>query len=102
MILTAARVIVLGALLLGLTDISTGAAIGIAVVILAIGLLGVRMLDRRSPSLRLYALGEVLCGSLRLLGYSRSRAFGRSRRSVRLAARGHAHHGLSAHAFPSR
>jgi hypothetical protein len=47
MILTAALAIVLGALLLGLTDISTGAAIVIAVVILAIGLLGVRMLDRR-------------------------------------------------------
>lgn len=49
MILTGTFAILLGALLLGLTDISTGAAIVIAVVILAIGLVGVWMLDRRRP-----------------------------------------------------
>ena len=59
--ISAALAIVLGALLLGLTDISTGAAIVIAVVILAIGLLGVRMLDRRRRSPRLRPpLGECL------------------------------------------
>ena len=47
MVLTGAFAILLGALLLGLTDISTAAAIVIAVVILAIGLVGVWMLDRR-------------------------------------------------------
>jgi hypothetical protein len=49
MILTGTFAILLGALLLGLTDISTGVAIVIAVVILAIGLVGVWMLDRRRP-----------------------------------------------------
>ena len=47
MILTGSFAILLGALLLGLTDISTGGVIIIAVVILAIGLVGVWMLDRR-------------------------------------------------------
>lgn len=49
MILTATVAIVIGGILVGLTDISTGAAIAIAVVFLLIGLLGVWMLDRRRP-----------------------------------------------------
>jgi len=47
MILTAAVAIVICALLVGVTDISTAGAIGIGVVFLLIGLLGVWMLDRR-------------------------------------------------------
>ncbi|HET9243803.1 MAG TPA: hypothetical protein VFN99_10175 [Gaiella sp.] len=47
MILTAIVAIVLGGILVGLTDISTGAAIAVAVALLLIGLLGVWMLDRR-------------------------------------------------------
>jgi len=47
MILTGSFAILLGALLFGLTDISTGGVILIAVIILAIGLVGVWMLDRR-------------------------------------------------------
>ena len=47
MILTAIVAIVLGGILVGLTDISTAAAIAVAVVFLLIGLLGVWMLDRR-------------------------------------------------------
>ena len=47
MILTAVVAIVLVGILVGLTDISTAAAIAIAVVLLLIGLLGVWMLDRR-------------------------------------------------------
>ena len=46
-ILTAVIAILVCALLAGLTDISTGANILIGVVILAIGILGVWMLDRR-------------------------------------------------------
>lgn len=46
-IFTAAVAIVVCALLAGLTDISTGANIVVGVVILAIGILGVWMLDRR-------------------------------------------------------
>jgi hypothetical protein len=47
MILTAVIAIVLGGILVGLTDISTAAAVAIAVAFLLIGLLGVWMLDRR-------------------------------------------------------
>ena len=47
MILTATVAIVLGGILVGLTEISTAAAIALAVAFLLIGLLGVRMLDRR-------------------------------------------------------
>ena len=47
MILTGSFAILLGALLFGLTDMSAGGVILIAVVILAIGLVGVWMLDRR-------------------------------------------------------
>ena len=47
MILTAIVAIVLGAILVGLTDISTAGAIAIAVAFLLVGLLGVWMLDRR-------------------------------------------------------
>lgn len=47
MILTAIVAIVLGGILVGLTDIGTGAAIALAVAFLLIGLLGVWMLDRR-------------------------------------------------------
>lgn len=47
MILTGAVAIVVGALLWGLTDMSVGAAILFAVLILAVGLLGVWMLDKR-------------------------------------------------------
>ena len=49
MILTAIVAIVIGGILVGLTDISTAGAIAIAVVFLLIGLLGVWMLDRRRP-----------------------------------------------------
>ena len=49
MILTAIVAIVLGGILVGLTDISTGAAIAVAIAFLLIGLLGVWMLDRRRP-----------------------------------------------------
>lgn len=49
MILTAVVAIVLGGILVGLTDISTLGAIAIAVLFLLIGLLGVWMLDRRRP-----------------------------------------------------
>jgi hypothetical protein len=47
MILTAIVAIVIGGILVGLTDISTAAAIVIAVAFLLIGLLGVWMIDRR-------------------------------------------------------
>lgn len=47
MILTGALAIVVGALLWGLTDMSVGGAILFAVVILALGLVGVWMLDKR-------------------------------------------------------
>lgn len=47
MILTAIVAIVIGGILVGLTDISTAAAIVVAVAFLLIGLLGVWMLDRR-------------------------------------------------------
>lgn len=47
MILTAAFAILICALLVGLTSISTGAAILVAVVILLIGLAGVVVLDMR-------------------------------------------------------
>lgn len=47
MILTAIVAIVIGGILVGLTDISTGAALIITLAFLLIGLLGVWMLDRR-------------------------------------------------------
>lgn len=47
MILTGALAVLIGALLWGLTDISGGAMIALVVLILAIGLVGVWMLDRR-------------------------------------------------------
>ena len=47
MILTGAVAIVVGALLWGLTDMSVGGAILFTVVILAVGLVGVWMLDKR-------------------------------------------------------
>jgi len=47
MILTAALAIVVGAVLWGLTDMSAGGAILFAVVILALGVVGVWMLDKR-------------------------------------------------------
>ena len=47
MILTGIVAIVVGGILVGLTDISTVAAIAVAVGFLLIGLLGVWMLDRR-------------------------------------------------------
>lgn len=47
MILTAIVAIVIGGILVGLTDISTLAAVLVAVAFLLIGLLGVWMLDRR-------------------------------------------------------
>jgi hypothetical protein len=47
MILTAIVAIVICGILVGLTDISTAAAIIIAVAFLLIGLLGVWVLDRR-------------------------------------------------------
>lgn len=47
MIFTAVIAIVLGGILVGLTDISTAGAIVLAVIVLLIGLLGVWMLDRR-------------------------------------------------------
>ena len=47
MILTAIIAIVIGGILVGLTDISTAAAIAIAVAFVLIGLLGVWMIDRR-------------------------------------------------------
>ena len=46
-IMTAVIAILVCALLAGFTDISTGANIVIGIVILAIGVLGVWMLDRR-------------------------------------------------------
>jgi uncharacterized membrane protein YfbV (UPF0208 family) len=49
-IMTAVIAILVCALLAGFTDISAGANIVIGVVILAIGLLGVWMLDRRGRS----------------------------------------------------
>lgn len=47
MILTGALAILVGALLWGLTDMSLGGAVIFAVVILAVGVAGVWMLDRR-------------------------------------------------------
>jgi sulfite exporter TauE/SafE len=47
MVLTGALAVLIGALLWGLTDISGGATIALVVLILAIGLVGVWMLDRR-------------------------------------------------------
>ena len=47
MILTGAVAIVVGALLWGLTDMGVGGAIVVVVLILAVGLLGVWMLDKR-------------------------------------------------------
>jgi hypothetical protein len=49
MILTASFAILIGALLVGLTDISTGTVLVIVVVLLLMGLVGVWMLDRRRP-----------------------------------------------------
>lgn len=47
MVLTGALAVLIGALLWGLTDIRGGATIALVVLILAIGLVGVWMLDRR-------------------------------------------------------
>lgn len=47
MVLTGALAILIGALLWGLTDISAGSAIVLVILILAIGLAGVWMLDKR-------------------------------------------------------
>ena len=47
MIFTGAVAIVVGALLWGLTDVTVGGAILVGVLILAVGLLGVWMLDKR-------------------------------------------------------
>lgn len=47
MVLTGALAVLIGALLWGLTDISGGSTIALVVLILAIGLFGVWMLDRR-------------------------------------------------------
>ena len=47
MILTGALAIVVGAVLWGLTDMGVGGAILFAVVVLALGLVGVWMLDKR-------------------------------------------------------
>lgn len=47
MILTASFAILIGAILVGLTDISTGTVLVIVVVLLLVGLVGVWMLDRR-------------------------------------------------------
>ena len=49
-IMTAVIAILVCALLAGFTDISMGANIVIGVVILALGVLGVWMLDRRRPA----------------------------------------------------
>jgi hypothetical protein len=47
MILTGALAIIVGAILWGVTDMGLGGAILFAVLILAIGLVGVWMLDKR-------------------------------------------------------
>ena len=47
MVLTGALAVLVGALLWGLTDISGGAMVALVILILAIGLAGVWMLDRR-------------------------------------------------------
>ena len=49
-IMTAVIAILVCALLAGFTDISTGANIVVGVIILALGVLGVWMLDRRRPA----------------------------------------------------
>jgi hypothetical protein len=47
MVLTGALAVLIGAILWGLTDVSGGTVIVLVVLILAIGLAGVWMLDRR-------------------------------------------------------
>ena len=47
MVLTGALAVLIGAVLWGLTDISGGTVIVLVILILAIGLAGVWMLDRR-------------------------------------------------------